>query len=54
MFPFLKNIPVKQEQKNMAKSSVEYIIGGVKIHFPCKAYPSQLAMMNSVSDIFIN
>ena len=33
----------------MATSSVEYTIGGVKIHFPCKAYPSQLAMMNSVS-----
>lgn len=34
----------------MATSAVEYTIGGVKIHFPCKAYPSQLAMMNSVSD----
>lgn len=34
----------------MATSPVEYTIGGVKIHFPCKAYPSQLAMMNSVSD----
>uniref|UniRef100_A0A8D3AW37 DNA 5'-3' helicase n=1 Tax=Scophthalmus maximus TaxID=52904 RepID=A0A8D3AW37_SCOMX len=32
----------------MAKSPVEYTIGGVKIHFPCKAYPSQLAMMNSI------
>ncbi|XP_037631188.1 Fanconi anemia group J protein isoform X2 [Sebastes umbrosus] len=32
----------------MASSSVEYTIGGVKIHFPCKAYPSQLAMMNSI------
>ncbi|XP_038549559.1 Fanconi anemia group J protein [Micropterus salmoides] len=29
-------------------SSMEYTIGGVKIHFPCKAYPSQLAMMNSI------
>ncbi|XP_034024865.1 LOW QUALITY PROTEIN: Fanconi anemia group J protein [Thalassophryne amazonica] len=36
-------------QTNMAASSaVEYTIGGVKIHFPCKAYPSQLAMMNSI------
>ncbi|XP_031207120.1 Fanconi anemia group J protein isoform X2 [Mastomys coucha] len=26
----------------------EYTIGGVKIHFPCKAYPAQLAMMNSI------
>ncbi|KAI1893387.1 hypothetical protein AGOR_G00123210 [Albula goreensis] len=32
----------------MATPSVEYTIGGVKIHFPCKAYPSQLAMMNSI------
>uniref|UniRef100_A0AAQ5X370 DNA 5'-3' helicase n=1 Tax=Amphiprion ocellaris TaxID=80972 RepID=A0AAQ5X370_AMPOC len=32
----------------MATSRVEYTIGGVKIHFPCKAYPSQLAMMNSI------
>jgi len=29
--------------------AVGYTIGGVKIQFPCKAYPSQLAMMNSVS-----
>ncbi|XP_057571236.1 Fanconi anemia group J protein isoform X1 [Hippopotamus amphibius kiboko] len=28
--------------------SSEYTIGGVKINFPCKAYPSQLAMMNSI------
>ncbi|KAG2458714.1 FANCJ protein, partial [Polypterus senegalus] len=26
----------------------EYTIGGIKIVFPCKAYPSQLAMMNSI------
>nr|XP_023508707.1 Fanconi anemia group J protein [Equus caballus] len=26
----------------------EYTIGGVKINFPYKAYPSQLAMMNSI------
>ncbi|XP_073171520.1 Fanconi anemia group J protein [Lepidochelys kempii] len=26
----------------------EYTIGGVKIVFPCKAYPSQLAMMNAI------
>ncbi|KAJ8358971.1 hypothetical protein SKAU_G00154960 [Synaphobranchus kaupii] len=32
----------------MASPSVEYTIGGVKINFPCKAYPSQLAMMNSI------
>ncbi|KAI4896648.1 hypothetical protein NFI96_029906, partial [Prochilodus magdalenae] len=32
----------------MAGNAVEYTIGGVKIHFPCKAYPSQLAMMNSI------
>ncbi|XP_046718916.1 Fanconi anemia group J protein isoform X1 [Silurus meridionalis] len=33
---------------SMAADTVEYTIGGVKIHFPCKAYPSQLAMMNSI------
>ncbi|XP_068441804.1 Fanconi anemia group J protein isoform X2 [Clinocottus analis] len=32
----------------MATPPVEYTIGGVKIPFPCKAYPSQLAMMNSI------
>ncbi|KAI9540900.1 hypothetical protein NQZ68_036236, partial [Dissostichus eleginoides] len=32
----------------MAPPSVQYTIGGVKITFPCKAYPSQLAMMNSI------
>ncbi|XP_053176881.1 Fanconi anemia group J protein [Scomber japonicus] len=32
----------------MASSAVDYTIGGVKINFPCKAYPSQLAMMNSI------
>ncbi|XP_011481284.1 Fanconi anemia group J protein isoform X1 [Oryzias latipes] len=32
----------------MSSSAVEYTIGGVKIHFPCKAYPSQLSMMNSI------
>ncbi|XP_069040456.1 Fanconi anemia group J protein isoform X2 [Lepisosteus oculatus] len=32
----------------MAGSASEYTIGGVTIQFPCKAYPSQLAMMNSI------
>ncbi|XP_063002857.1 Fanconi anemia group J protein [Elgaria multicarinata webbii] len=32
----------------MASSTSEYTIGGVKIMFPCKAYPSQLAMMNAI------
>ncbi|XP_068173823.1 Fanconi anemia group J protein isoform X2 [Antennarius striatus] len=32
----------------MAAPPVQYTIGGVRIHFPCKAYPSQLAMMNSI------
>ncbi|XP_072099358.1 Fanconi anemia group J protein [Mobula birostris] len=32
----------------MASSLSEYTIGGVRILFPCKAYPSQLAMMNSI------
>nr|XP_021501525.1 Fanconi anemia group J protein [Meriones unguiculatus] len=32
----------------MSSVSSEYTIGGVKISFPCKAYPAQLAMMNSI------
>ncbi|XP_071992545.1 Fanconi anemia group J protein isoform X2 [Engystomops pustulosus] len=32
----------------MSSMSSEYTIGGVRILFPCKAYPSQLAMMNSI------
>lgn len=32
----------------MASATSEYMIGGVKILFPCKAYPSQLAMMNAI------
>ncbi|XP_073429308.1 Fanconi anemia group J protein isoform X2 [Dendrobates tinctorius] len=32
----------------MSSTCSEYTIGGVKILFPCKAYPSQLAMMNSI------
>ncbi|EGV98907.1 Fanconi anemia group J protein isoform X1 [Cricetulus griseus] len=32
----------------MSSVSSEYTIGGVKINFPCKAYPAQLAMMNSI------
>ncbi|KAJ7427201.1 hypothetical protein BTVI_01785 [Pitangus sulphuratus] len=33
----------------MSSEGAEYTIGGVKILFPCKAYPSQLAMMNASS-----
>ncbi|XP_015807540.3 Fanconi anemia group J protein isoform X1 [Nothobranchius furzeri] len=33
---------------SMASDSSEYVIGGVKVLFPCKPYPSQLAMMNSI------
>ncbi|XP_069337183.1 Fanconi anemia group J protein [Eulemur rufifrons] len=32
----------------MSSTWSEYTIGGVKINFPYKAYPSQLAMMNSI------
>ncbi|KAM5308266.1 Fanconi anemia group J protein [Glossophaga mutica] len=32
----------------MSSAWSEYTIGGVKINFPCKAYPSQLAMMNAI------
>jgi len=33
------------------KKSIPYVIGGVEIVFPAKAYPSQISMMNSVSKI---
>ncbi|XP_069471187.1 Fanconi anemia group J protein isoform X2 [Ambystoma mexicanum] len=36
------------KEETMASTLSEYTIGGVKIVFPCKAYPSQLAMMNSI------
>ncbi|KYO32220.1 Fanconi anemia group J protein isoform B [Alligator mississippiensis] len=32
----------------MSSDISEYTIGGIKILFPCKAYPSQLAMMNAI------
>lgn len=32
----------------MSSDVSQYTIGGVKIMFPCKAYPSQLAMMNAI------
>ncbi|XP_036926063.1 Fanconi anemia group J protein [Sturnira hondurensis] len=32
----------------MSSAWSEYTIGGVRINFPCKAYPSQLAMMNAI------
>ncbi|XP_032934090.1 Fanconi anemia group J protein isoform X2 [Catharus ustulatus] len=32
----------------MPSEGAEYTIGGVKILFPCRAYPSQLAMMNAI------
>ena len=35
----------------MSSDVSQYTIGGEKIMFPCKAYPSQLAMMNAVSRI---
>ncbi|XP_063810095.1 Fanconi anemia group J protein isoform X3 [Pseudophryne corroboree] len=35
-------------RSKMSSTCSEYTIGGVKIVFPCKAYPSQLAMMNSI------
>lgn len=46
------SVAVQEAEVNtstMSSVGSEYTIGGVKINFPCKAYPSQLAMMNSVS-----
>lgn len=31
-----------------AKPAVKYTIGGVKVEFPVKAYPSQISMMDKV------
>nr|XP_033778682.1 Fanconi anemia group J protein isoform X9 [Geotrypetes seraphini] len=36
------------EKKTKMSTLSEYTIGGVKIMFPCKAYPSQLSMMNAI------
>ena len=33
---------------NSALSPHTYTMSQVKVHFPCKAYPSQLAMMNNI------
>lgn len=33
---------------NRLPAPTTYTIGGVKVEFPTKAYPSQLAMMNKV------
>ncbi|XP_067306671.1 Fanconi anemia group J protein isoform X2 [Pseudorasbora parva] len=41
-------LPLDIEKHRMAAAPVNYTIGGVNINFPCKAYPSQLAMMNSI------
>lgn len=35
------------------KPGVTYIIGGVKVEFPVKAYPSQISMMDKVN-LFID
>lgn len=49
-FSLLLQLRIWSKQEGMMSSVwSEYTIGGVKINFPCKAYPSQLAMMNSVS-----
>jgi hypothetical protein len=36
--------------KDQIPGPMTYTIGGVKVEFPTKAYPSQLAMMNKVID----
>lgn len=35
-----------------AKPGVSYTIGGVKVDFPVKAYPSQISMMDKVCIAF--
>ena len=34
------------------KSRFVYTINGVKVVFPCKAYPTQLSMMNMVGVLY--
>lgn len=48
MLDFPVSLVKREDEIKMPAPPVEYTIGGVKINFPCKAYPSQLAMMNSV------
>lgn len=36
------------------KPGVSYTIGGVKVDFPVKAYPSQISMMDKVCITFIS
>ena len=38
-----------QQEAHGATVPSTYTIGGVRVEFPAKAYPSQLAMMNKVS-----
>lgn len=39
---------VDGEMNEPVKTGMSYIIGGVKVDFPAKAYPSQLSMMDKV------
>ena len=40
----------ESESENMAEADDRFVytINGVKVVFPCKAYPTQLSMMNMV------
>lgn len=42
--------------RNMAESENRFVytINGVKVVFPCKAYPTQLSMMNMVGISYIS
>lgn len=40
----------KIEKKKLNKEGQIYFINGVKVPFPVKAYPTQITMMNKVSD----
>ena len=44
------------ETGKMAESENRFVytINGVKVVFPCKAYPTQLSMMNMVGISYIN
>lgn len=40
--------------KGKPSAATTYTIGGVKVDFPVKAYPSQISMMNQVGGRFFN
>lgn len=40
-------------QRGPGTEATSMMIAGVKVHFPCKPYPSQMAMMSKVNNLFV-